>query len=155
MLCRLGGYYTGSYLLTLVVMIWAWTREYRVLNRFSQPNYIPARNLLITTGIFAGSYVLRTILNFVALFDAQSLVNLQVNSCENGTDGWAILVFCIHFFGEILPLSLLFCMQISIYRNKVLKFSREADKARTETLDSERLLKETANETTRLTETVR
>ena len=111
--------------------------------------------MLITTGIFSGSYVLRTILNFFALFDGQALVNLQVNSCENGTDGWAMLVFCLHFFGEVLPLSLLFCMQISIYRDKFLKFSRESEKAIDKSLDSDRLLRETTGETTRQTEGLR
>ena len=95
-------------------------------------------------------------LNFVALFDVTALVDLQEKSCNDGTDGWAILVFCLHFFGEILPLSLLFCMQISIYRDKMLKFTRDSEKAIDKTHESERLLRETSGgETTRQTEGLR
>jgi hypothetical protein len=50
-------------------MIVAWTREYSVLKGFAQFNNLPARNLLIISGMFAFSYIVRTILNFVAFLD--------------------------------------------------------------------------------------
>jgi hypothetical protein len=92
-------------------MIVAWTREYNILKGFAQFNNLPARNLLIISGIFAFSYIVRTILNFVAFFDSKSLTKLQKNSCDNKSDGWALLVFFTHFLGEVLPLFFIFCVQ--------------------------------------------
>jgi hypothetical protein len=91
-------------------MIVAWTREYNVLKGFAQFNNLPARNLLIISGIFAFSYMVRTILNFVAFFNKNLLMNLQENSCYYNTVGWALLVFSTHFFGEVLPLFFIFCV---------------------------------------------
>lgn len=91
-------------------MIVAWSREYDILKGFAQFNNLPARNLLIISGIFAFSYIVRTVLNFVAFFDEKALVNLQKSSCLNSTDGWAFLVFFTHFLGEVLPLFFIFCV---------------------------------------------
>ena len=78
---RTGLFYSVSYALTLMVMIYSWKKEYVVLKRFSRVNRIPFRNLLIISGVFAMSYSVRTILNFIALIDAPLLIGLQQNSC--------------------------------------------------------------------------
>lgn len=97
----------------------AWLKEYSVLKRFALYNKIPTRNLLITTGIFSLSYVVRTLLNLLSLIDPTKLRNLQMNSCLNGSIGWALVVFFTHFLGEILPLFLLFWMQLTMYAKKI------------------------------------
>jgi hypothetical protein len=62
-------------------MVFAWLKEYEILNRFATNNKIPARNLLLTSGVFAFSFIVRTLLDFTALFDAKGLINLQEDSC--------------------------------------------------------------------------
>jgi hypothetical protein len=89
-------------------MMFAWTKEYKILKSFAEMNRIPFRNLLITSGVFAFSFIVRTLLDFTATVDTKKLVALQYNSCKNSTAGWALLVFFTHFLGEIFPLSLLF-----------------------------------------------
>jgi hypothetical protein len=89
-------------------MMFAWTKEYKVLKKFAEMNRIPFRNLLITSGVFAFSFIVRTLLDFTATVDTNKLMKLQTNSCNNNSAGWALLVFFTHFLGEIFPLSLLF-----------------------------------------------
>lgn len=116
--CRTGFFFSFAYLLTFFFMVFAWLKEYEILNRFATNNKIPARNLLLTSGVFAFSFIVRTLLDFTALFDAKDLINLQEESCLNNKAGWALLVFGVHFFGEILPLSLLFWLQAKIYQKQ-------------------------------------
>jgi hypothetical protein len=56
----------------------------------------------------------RTVLNSISLFDTEQLMNLQRNSCLDGTMDWALLVFFLAFFGEVMPLSVLYWMQIVV-----------------------------------------
>jgi hypothetical protein len=46
------------------------------------------------------------------LFDTGQLMNMQKDSCKNETMDWALLVFFLAFFGEVMPLSVLYWMQI-------------------------------------------
>lgn len=55
-------------------MVWSYTKEYAVLKKFAQINEMPATDLLITSGIFAFSYSIRTILNFSKLVDDNELL---------------------------------------------------------------------------------
>lgn len=112
MFYRQGAFYSIAYLVTFIVMIVAWSREYTVLKRIESAEL--SRKLYITSGIFSFSYVVRTVVNFIAWVDGQALTNLQTTCCEDQTDGWAFVVFFVHFFGEIFPLFVLFCMQLRL-----------------------------------------
>jgi hypothetical protein len=46
------------------------------------------------------------------LFDTGQLMSMQKDSCNNKTMDWALLVFFLAFFGEVMPLSVLYWMQI-------------------------------------------
>ena len=113
---RTGFFFSFAYLLTFIVMVLAWLNEYKVLASLAETNKIPAQNLIITSGIFAFSFVVRTVLDFTALVDSKAILNLQSTSCVNDKAGWAILVFITHFLGEIMPLSVLFWLQAKIYQ---------------------------------------
>jgi hypothetical protein len=112
---RQGAYYSTAYLVTFIVMVVAWSREYTVLKRIESAEL--SRKLFYTSGIFSFSYIVRTVVNFIALVDGPALTKLQTNSCINQTDGWAILVFCTHFFGEIFPLFVLFSMELKLTKS--------------------------------------
>jgi len=101
--------------LTLIVMVVAWLGEFNVLQRFALTKQIPTRNLLLTSGIFAFSYLVRTIIDSLAVLAPETLKQLQLSSCEEQNIKWAVLVFFLHFLGEVLPLSLLFWMQAKLY----------------------------------------
>lgn len=85
---------------------------------------MPVKNLLITTGIFAFSFGIRTLIDFIQLIDPDMFVNLQDNSCFNNTAGWALLVFFMHCFGEVLPLSVLFWVQLKTNKGRKTANSR-------------------------------
>lgn len=113
---RTGFFFSIAYGFTFVLMMFAWTKEYKILKSFAEMNRIPFRNLLISSGVFAFSFIVRTLLDFTATVDTKKLVALQYNSCKNNTAGWALLVFFTHFLGEIFPLSLLFWLQAKMYQ---------------------------------------
>ena len=83
--------------------------EYRFLNeKFAKDRErSPAKRVLYIGIIYGFSFFIRTALNFTAFVHPETILNIQENGC-NGSVGWAFLVFSVHFFGEILPLSLLF-----------------------------------------------
>lgn len=61
--------------------------------------------------VFAASFLFRSAVNiFIAAFP-QAITDLQCQSVVNGSLGWVILVFSLQFFGETLPLSVLFYIQ--------------------------------------------
>jgi hypothetical protein len=57
-------------------MLFAWIDEYKVLARLAESNKIPANNLLLTSGIFAFSFVVRTVLDFTAIVSPSLIINL-------------------------------------------------------------------------------
>jgi hypothetical protein len=63
-------------------MVVCYIQEYQVLKRFAQVNQIPANNVLITSGIFAFSYSIRTAIDFVQI-SSDCLMTLQTVSCED------------------------------------------------------------------------
>jgi len=67
--------------LTLIVMVVAWLGEFNVLQRFALTKQIPTRNLLLTSGIFAFSYLVRTIIDSLAVLAPETLKQLQLSSC--------------------------------------------------------------------------
>ena len=60
--------------MTFIVMVLAWLKEYKILASLAEQNKIPANNLLITSGIFAFSFIVRTVLDFTAVVDAKALL---------------------------------------------------------------------------------
>lgn len=76
LLCRTGLFFSVTYLLTFIVMVLAWLNEYKVVARLAEINKIPAQNLIITSGIFAFSFIVRTVLDFTALVDSKAIINL-------------------------------------------------------------------------------
>lgn len=73
---RTGLFFSFAYLLTFIVMVLTWLNEYKILASFAVTNKIPAQNLIITSGIFAFSFVIRTVLDFTALVDTTVILNL-------------------------------------------------------------------------------
>ena len=73
---RTGFFFSFAYGFTFVLMMISWSNEYKVLKSFAEMNQIPFRNLLITSGVFAFSFIVRTLLDFIAAVDTEVLINL-------------------------------------------------------------------------------
>jgi len=73
---------------------------------------MPLWKAQISFGIYSLSFIIRATFNILALFDSKSITDLQTNSCLNCNGHWAFLIFFIAFFGEVLPLTLLYFMLI-------------------------------------------
>ena len=44
---------------------------------------------------------------------------MQTECCENNGVAWALMIFFLHFLGEVFPLAVLFWMQIVLSRLKI------------------------------------
>ena len=68
--------------------------------------------MTIANSIYAFSFFFRLCFNIVLLSDHHDIVRLQCDSCMYDTAGYALLVFSVHFFCELLPLSAIFTLQL-------------------------------------------
>ena len=72
--------------------------------------------MLVINLLIATSYIIRAVANLwmVIPYDENEnvLVKIQYRSCKHHSIGFALYIFFLHFFGEILPLSLIFYMQV-------------------------------------------
>ena len=68
--------------------------------------------MTIANLIYASSFMLRICFNIVLLSNHESVIQLQCKSCMDGSVGYGMLLFCIHFFCELLPLSAIFTLQL-------------------------------------------
>lgn len=66
----------------------------------------------ISNAIYAISFLYRIVLNLCLVLDQKPIVLLQCNSCLYLNAGYAMLVFSTHFFGELLPLTAIFTLQL-------------------------------------------
>ena len=62
--------------MTFIVMVVAYMKEYQILSRLAEQNKIPANNLLITSGVFAFSFIVRTLLDLTAVVDAKAILGV-------------------------------------------------------------------------------
>lgn len=99
-------------------MVYCFSKEYAILKQFAQHNNVPVNNLLITMFIFGFSYSIRSGVDLMQAIDNQILYQLQLNCCVNDSKGYALVLFFLHFFGEVLPLSVLFWLQAKIYSDR-------------------------------------
>ena len=109
-----GGCFTILYIGIILGFAWINIKEYRFLNEEFGGKQGPAQKVLYIGIIYISSFVIRFVYNIIALSDPSALLALQTSGCTDGNPGWAILQFCLHFFGEVLPLCLLFYLQISV-----------------------------------------
>jgi len=109
-----GGCFTILYIVIVCGFAWINIKEYRFLNEEFGGKQGPAQKVLYIGIIYTSSFVIRSVYNIIALSDPSALLALQTSGCADGNSGWAILQFCLHFFGEVLPLCLLFYLQISV-----------------------------------------
>jgi hypothetical protein len=110
-------YFVLSYLLTLAVLVWQWTKEYAILQRVLMYTKVPLRNLRVTYGAIVLSYLLRASTSLTEVIKKGSLESLHTKSCENGDVKWAVMVFFYYLVGEITPLCLVFLMHVQKYRS--------------------------------------
>ena len=61
--------------------------------------------------VFALSFLLRAGLNIFIASHPERVQQMQCHSVVDGDAGWTLLVFSLQFFGETLPLSILFYIQ--------------------------------------------
>jgi len=73
---RTGIFFFLAYLMTFIVMVIAYIKEYQILSRLAEHNQIPAKNLLITSGVFAFSFIVRTLLDLTAVVDAKAILGV-------------------------------------------------------------------------------
>jgi hypothetical protein len=86
--------------------------EYRFLReQFGGRKHSPIKGVVVMSLIFALSFLFRSAVNIAIAIDPQGISQMQCRAVVDGKAGWAILVFSLQFFGETLPLAILFWIQ--------------------------------------------
>jgi ABC-type enterochelin transport system permease subunit len=106
---RTGIFMTFMYVVTLAVLIFFTHEDYRFLKeQFGSSKRSPAKGVLIIAMIFTVSFLCRLSLIIFEIITPQEFLKIQCEGYTNDGKWWAILVISIQFFGETLPLSVLF-----------------------------------------------
>lgn len=106
-------------LVYLILVIVLAINSYKEM-KFTQRRMGHARNLLwliaISNSIYAFGLLSHILFTLFELFGIKSLIDLQCQSCMNETAGFGVLTFFLHFFGQLLPLSAIFALQLNTRR---------------------------------------
>ena len=99
-------------MVTFVVLSYFTYREYTFLReQFGYRKNSPIKGIVLCSSVFALSFLFRSAINIWIAVDSQHIVNLQCKANLYNKGMWPFLVFCLQFFGETVPLSILFYIQ--------------------------------------------
>ena len=79
------------------------------------------------SGVFAVSFLFRALVNICIAVVPDRITEMQCKAIVNKAPGWPILVFSLQFFGETVPLMILFYIQDrnSRPRRKTIKAQKQ------------------------------
>ena len=92
------------------------------MNKQFNRNNAPTTRVLLINLTQAISYMVRAASNMWQIADTQgnsSIKYFQYRACKEQNAKYAVFIFFLHFFGEILPLCLIFRLQVYMYVFKV------------------------------------
>jgi len=114
------GFFDVAYLAAFCLLMVIAYKENKLLKaKFGLNQGNPLWRFRVTVCTYAGSFLFRAIFNLYIVSNSAEIDEIQKNSCEDNTVGWALIVFFLHFLGEVFPLAVLFWMQIVLSRLKI------------------------------------
>lgn len=109
---RSGLFFTVAFLIVFCLLSYFTIIEYRFLKEtFGNRRNAPTKGVVVMSSVFAISFLFRATVNVVIACIPSKIIMMQCLSDFDGSPGWPILVFSLQFFGETLPLSILFYIQ--------------------------------------------
>lgn len=83
--------------------------EYKFLkSHFGTRKDSPIKGIVIMQSVFAFSFLFRASINITIAVDTQAVLQMQCKAVVYNKIGWSMLVFGLQFFGETVPLCILF-----------------------------------------------